>query len=111
MHRCLAEPEAFRRGPELWPRRTPPHQHLGTSSRIRYRSGEGALRWSCLLYHGPPVAATPWPASLELLGPQELPALSQKVPRLVMPLAVHRAGTPGVVARPEVPADRRVDDR
>jgi hypothetical protein len=86
-------------------------QHLGTSSQIRYRSGEGAIRWSCLLCHGPPVAAAPQPASPELLGSQELPALSQKVPLLAMPLAVRRAGTPGVVARSEVPADRRVDDR
>jgi hypothetical protein len=89
--------------------RTPPHPHLGTSSRIRYRSGEGALRWSCLLCHGPPVAAAPQPVSPELLGSQELPALSQKVPLLAMPLAVRRAGTLEVVARSEVPTDRWVD--
>jgi hypothetical protein len=100
-----------RRRLELQPRRTPPCQHLSTSSRIRYRSGEGALRWSYLLCHGPPVAVAPQPASPELLGSQELPALSQKVPLLVMPLVVRRAGTPRVVAHSEVPADGRVDGR
>ncbi len=82
-------------------------QHLGTSSQVRYRSREDALRWSCLLCHGPLIVALQ-PASPELLGSQELLALSQKVPLLAMPLAVRRAGTPGVVARSEVPADRRV---
>jgi hypothetical protein len=53
----------------------------------------------------------PWPVSPQLLGSLELPTLSQKVPLLVIPLAVRRARTPGVVARSEVPADRRVDGR
>jgi hypothetical protein len=58
-----------------------------------------------------PVAATPQPVSPELLGSQELSSLSQKVPLLVMPLAVGRPGTPGVVAHSEGPADRWVDGR
>jgi hypothetical protein len=95
---------------EIQPRRTPPRQYLGTSSQIWYRSGEGALRWSWLLCLGPLGAAAPQPASPELLGSLELPALSQKVPLLAMPLAVRRAGTPGVVVRFKVPANRRVDD-
>jgi hypothetical protein len=49
--------------------------------------------------------------SLEPLGSQEPPALSQKVPLPVMPFAVRRAGTPGVVARSEVPADQRAIGR
>jgi hypothetical protein len=75
------------------------------SSSVSLR-GEGTLRWPCPLCHGPSAAVAPQPASPELLGSQEPPALSQKVPLLVMPLAVHQAGTPGVVARSEVPADQ-----
>jgi hypothetical protein len=90
---------------------TPPRQHLGTSSRLRYRSGEGVLRWSCLLYHGPLVVATPQPASPEPLGSQEHPALSRKVPLLVMPLVVRRAGTLEVATHFKVPADQQVDGR
>jgi hypothetical protein len=59
----------------------------------------------------PPVAAAPQPASPEPLGSQEPPALSQKVPLLVRPLVVRRAGTLEATAHSEVPADRRVDDR
>jgi hypothetical protein len=92
-------------------RRTPPRQHLGTSSRLRYRSGEGAPRWSCLLCHGPPVVVAPQPASPEPLGSQEPPVLSRKVPLLVMPLVVCRVGTLETTAHSEVPADRRVDGR
>jgi hypothetical protein len=80
--------------------------HLSTSSRPRRHSGEGTLHWPYLLYHGPLVAAAPQQASLESLGSQEPPALSQKVPLRVMPLAVCRARTPGVVAHSEVPADQ-----
>jgi hypothetical protein len=71
--------------------------------------GEGAFRWSCLLCHGPPVVATPQPTSPESLGSQEPPALSQKVPLLVMPLVVCQAGTLEAAAHSEVPADRWVD--
>jgi hypothetical protein len=79
-----------------------PEGHLGTSSRLRYRSGEGTLHWSCLsLCHGPPVAAAPQQASPEPLGSQEPPALSRKVPLLVMTLEA--------AAHSKVPADRRVD--
>jgi hypothetical protein len=34
-------------------------QHLGTSSRPRYRSGEGALHRSYVPCHGPPATAAP----------------------------------------------------
>jgi hypothetical protein len=54
---ALAELEACQRELELRPRRTTPRQHLATSSRPRYQSGEGALRQSCLPCHGPPAAA------------------------------------------------------
>jgi hypothetical protein len=57
------------------------------------------------------IAAAPQQASPEPLGSQESPALSQKVPLLVMPLTVREAMTPGVVARSEVPADQWVVDR
>jgi hypothetical protein len=76
----------------------------------RYRSGEGALHWSCLLCHGPLVVALQ-PVSHEPLGSQEPLALSRRVPLLVMPLVVCRAGTLEAMARSEVPADRRVDGR
>jgi mono/diheme cytochrome c family protein len=71
----------------------------------RYRSGEGALRRSCLPCHGPSVAAAPQPASPKPLGSQEPPALYQKVPLLVMPLVVRRAGTLEAAAHSEEPAD------
>jgi hypothetical protein len=71
---------------------------------------EGALYWSCLPCHDPQAAATPQQASSRLLGSQEPLALSQRVPLLVMPLVVHRAGTLGAAAHSEVPADQRVDD-
>jgi hypothetical protein len=74
-------------------------------------AGGGALCWSCLLCPGPPVAAAPHPASPEPLGSQEPPALSRKVPLLVMPLVVRRAGTLEAAAHSEVPADRWVDGR
>jgi hypothetical protein len=51
------------------------------------------------------------PASPEPLGSQEPPALSQKVPLLVMPLVVCRVGTLEAAAHSEVPADRQVDGR
>jgi hypothetical protein len=70
--------------------------------------GECTPRWPCPLCLGTSAAAAPQQASPEPLGSQEPPALSQKVPLLVMPLAVHRAVTPGVVARSEVPADQWV---
>jgi hypothetical protein len=95
----------------IQPRRTPPRQHLSTSSWLRYRLGEGVLRWSCLLCHGPLDAAAPQSASPEPLGSREPSALSQKVPLLVMPLVVRRAGTLEAVAHSEVTADRRVDGR
>jgi hypothetical protein len=70
----------------------------------------GALRRSCLLCHGPPVVALQL-GSPEPLGFQEPLALSQRVPLLVMPLVVCRAGTLKAAACSEVPADRRVDGR
>jgi hypothetical protein len=89
-----------------------------TSSASRYifsasvsLGGEGVLHWSCLLCHGPPVVAVPQLASPEPLGSQEPPALSRKVPILVMPLVVHRAGTLEAATHFEVPADQQVDDR
>jgi hypothetical protein len=92
-------------------RRTPPRPRLDTSSRLWYRSGEGALRWSCLRCYGPPVIAAPQSACPEPLGSQEPLALSRRIPLLVMPLMVGRAGTLGAAAHSEVPADRRVDDQ
>jgi hypothetical protein len=87
-----------------------------TSSASRYifstsvSLGEGALHWSCLRCHGPPVVAAPQPVSPAPLGSQEPPALSRKVPFLVMPLVVRRAGTLEAATHFKVPADRRVDD-
>jgi hypothetical protein len=81
--------------------------HLSTSSRPQRRLGECTPRWPCPLCLSPLVAAAPRQASPEPLGSLELPALSQKVPLLVMPLAVRQAVTPGVVARSEVPADQQ----
>jgi hypothetical protein len=49
--------------------------------------------------------------SLEPLGSQEPPALSQKAPLPVMLLAVRRAVTPGVVAHFKVPADQQAVSR
>jgi hypothetical protein len=88
-----------------------PHPHLGTSSCPRCHSGEGTLRWPCLLHLGPSAAAAPQQGSPVPLGSQGPPALSQKAPVPVMLLAVHRAVTPGVVACFEVPADQRVVGR
>jgi hypothetical protein len=91
-----------------------PKDSTSSASRYIFSSsvslGEGALRWSCLLCYGPPVVA-PQLASPELLGFQEPPALFRKVPLLVMPLVVCRAGTLEAAAHSEVLADRRVDDR
>jgi hypothetical protein len=95
-----------RRELELRPRRTAPNTHLGTSSSPRCRSGECTLHWPCLLYLGPSAAAAPQQVSPELLGSQEPPALSQKVPLPVMLLAVCRVVTPGVLACVEVPTDQ-----
>jgi hypothetical protein len=53
----------------------------------------------------------PQPVCPKPLGSQELPALSRRVPLLVMPLVVCRAGTLEVAAHSEVPADRRVDNQ
>jgi hypothetical protein len=91
---------------ELRSRRTPPHLHLGTSFHPRRRSGECTPRCPCPLCLGPLATVAPQQASPELLGSQEPPALSQKVPFPVMPLVVHRVVTPGVVACSEVPADQ-----
>jgi hypothetical protein len=88
-----------------------------TSSASRYifsssvSLGGGCSLWSCLLCHGPPVVATPQPASPKPLGSQEPLALSRKVPLLVMPPMVCRAGTLEATAHSEVPADRWVDGR
>jgi hypothetical protein len=87
-----------------------------TSSASRYifsgsvLLGKGALHWSCVLCHGPPVVALQL-VSPESLGSQEPLALSRRVPLLVMPLVVGRAGTLEATARSEVPADRQVDGR
>jgi hypothetical protein len=61
--------------------------------------GEGTLHWPRPLCHGPSAAVARQSVSPEPLGSQEPPPLSQKVPLLVMPLVVRRAGTPGVVVR------------
>jgi hypothetical protein len=55
--------------------------------------------------------SAPQPASPETLGSQEPPALSRKVPLLVMPLVICRARTLEATAHSEVPADRQVDGR
>jgi hypothetical protein len=106
-----AKLKACRRGSEIRPRRTPPRPRLGTSSRIQYRLGEGALRWSCLQCYGPLVVAAPQQACPKPLGSQEPPALSRRVPLLVMPLVVGQVGTLGAAAHSEVPAHRWVDDQ
>jgi hypothetical protein len=106
-----AKLKACQRGLEIRPRRTPTHQHLGTSSHLQYRSEEGALCWSCLRCYNPPVVAVPQPTCPEPLGSQEPPVLSRRVPLLVMTLMVCRAGTLEAAAHSEVPADRWVDDQ
>jgi hypothetical protein len=55
-----------------------PRQHLGTTSPVRYRSGEVVLHQSYLLYRGPPVVALPL-ANPKQLGSQEPLALSRRV--------------------------------
>jgi hypothetical protein len=110
MPRCSSRAQVCWRGSEIQPRRTPPRQHLGTSSRLRYRSEEGALRWSCLQCYGPLVVATQLTCP-ELSGSQEPLALSRKVLLLVMPLVVCRARTLEAATHFEVSANRRVDDR
>jgi hypothetical protein len=67
--------------------------------------GEVALHRSCLLCHGPPVVALQL-VSPEPLGSQGPLALSRRVPLLVMPLVVGRAGTLEAAARSVVPTDR-----
>jgi hypothetical protein len=57
------------------------------------------------LVFGPPVVVVPQPTCPEPLGSQEPPVLSRRVPLLVMPLVVCRAGTPEDAAHSEVPAD------
>jgi hypothetical protein len=111
MPRWCSRLEACRKELELRFRRTPLHLHLGTSSHPRHRSGEGTLRWPCPLCHGPSAIVAPQPTSPEPLGSQEPPALSQKVPLLVMHLAVRQVGTPEVEACSEVPVDQRVVGR
>jgi hypothetical protein len=86
-------------------RRTPPRQHLSTTSPVWYRSGEVVLHQSYPLYRGPPVVSLPL-ANHEQLGSQEPLALSRRVPPLKLPLVVCRAGILEAVARFEVPADR-----
>jgi hypothetical protein len=49
------------------------------------------------------------PVSPEPLGSLEPLALSRRVPLLVMPLMVCRAGTLEATSHSEVPADRQVD--
>jgi hypothetical protein len=66
---------------------------------------------SCLLCHGPPVAAAPQQVGPKPLGSQGPPVLSQKAPPPKMRAEAHRAVTPEGVAHSEVPADQRVDDR
>jgi hypothetical protein len=87
-----------------------------TSSASRYIFSGSLLLWevsfhqSCLLCHGPLVVAQQL-VSPEQLGSQEPLALSRRVPLLVLPLVVCRAGTVEAAARSEVPADRQVDGR
>jgi hypothetical protein len=57
---------------------------------------------------GPSTAPPPQQASLEPLGSQEPPTLSQKAPLSVILLVVRQAMTPRVVAHLELPADQRV---
>jgi hypothetical protein len=104
-------PEAYRRGLELRPRRTPPHPHLGTYFCPWCHLGESALRRPCLPRHGPPAAATPQQVSPELLGSYGPLALSQKAPRPVIRIGVRRAMTPGAAAQFEVPADQQADNQ
>ena len=72
--------------------------------------GGGCLHRSCLLCHGSLVVALQL-VSPEQLGSQEPLALSRRVPPLVLPLVVCRAGILEAAARSEVPADRWVDGR
>jgi hypothetical protein len=82
-----------------------------TSSASRYIfSGSVSLGGGCLLCHGP-LVVTQQLTSPEQLGSQEPLALSRRVPLLVVPLVVCRAGTLEATARSEVPADRQVDGR
>jgi hypothetical protein len=111
MPRCSSRARSLSARTGASTRMTPPHLHLGTSSHPRRRSGECTLHWPCHLCLGPLAATAPQQASPESLCSQEPPALSQKVPLLVMPLMVHRAVNPGVVARSEVPADQKAVGR
>jgi hypothetical protein len=105
-----AKLKAYRRGSEIQLRRTPPRQHLGTTSHVRYRLGEVGLHQSYLPYRGPLVVALPL-ANPEQLGSQEPLALSRRVPPLELPLVVCWARILEAVVRSEVPVDRQVDGR
>jgi hypothetical protein len=61
-----AKLEAYRRGSEIQLQNTPPRQHLGTSSRVRYHLGKVVLHQSYLLCQGPPVV------DLQLVNPEQL---------------------------------------
>jgi hypothetical protein len=79
-----------------------------TSSASQYIfSSSVSLRGGCSSL----VLSSPQLVSPEPLGSQEPPALSRRVPLLVMSLVVGRAGTLEAAAHSEVPADQRVDDR
>jgi hypothetical protein len=104
MPRCSSKARSLPERSKIQLRRTPPRQHLGTTSPVRYRSGEVVLHQSYPLYRGPPVVAI-LPANPEQLGTQEPLALSQRVPPLKLPLVVCRAGILEAAARSEVPAD------
>jgi hypothetical protein len=81
-----------------------------TSSASRYifsgsvSLGEVALHPFCLLCHGPLVVA-------QQLGSQEPLVLSRRVPLLVLPLMICRAGILEATTHSEVPADQWVDGR
>jgi hypothetical protein len=77
------------------------------STSVSLKGGCSSLVFSSMLC--PLAIVAPQQASLELLGSQEPPALSQKAPPLVMRAKAHQAVIPRGVAHSEVLADQRVD--
>jgi hypothetical protein len=87
---------------------TSPASRYIFSSSVSLGGGCSSLVLSSMLWSS---VVAPQPVCPKPLGSQELPALSRRVPLLVMPLVVCRAGTLEVAAHSEVPADRRVDNQ